>query len=185
MKKPKNFYVDNKKFLEDIIEYNKACEKAEKENKPKPRIPESIGSVILKIAQNFAIKPSFSGYSFKEEMISDAVENCILYFHNYDTKRINPFAYFTQIVYYAFIRRIEKEEKQRYALYKNFQHSIIHGGENHDLMSVFKDFGEDSESGNYHIINDFMKRFEKKEKEKKKKRATKAKSKMKEIQNGK
>lgn len=173
--KPKNMYVDNKKFFEDILEYRKAIRKAKRENLPEPRIPESVGLAILLIAQNLSLKPCFAGYSFKEEMIGDGYENCILYFKDYDPKKgTNPFAYFTQIIYYAFLRRIHKEEKNRYITYKNFQHSVIHGGDHHDIMAVLNDGGEAVTKDLYDNINDFMGRFEKKEHEKKVKRAAKA-----------
>lgn len=69
----------------------------------------------MKIATHLAHKPNFAGYSFKDEMVCDGIENCLQYIHNFDPKKSkNPFAYFTQIIFYAFLRRIQKEKKQLY-----------------------------------------------------------------------
>ena len=110
-------YVDNAKFLEAIKEYKK-----EVSLNPKARVPEYIGHCILEIAKRFASRPNFYGYSYKEELISDGVENCLQYLTNFDpNKSSNPFAYYTQICYYAFIRRIQKEKKQSYVKHKLLQ----------------------------------------------------------------
>lgn len=167
-KKPVN-YVNNKDFHEAIVEYRKKVKKCEKEGKDPPRIPDFIGSCILKIAQGLSNKPCFSSYSFKEEMISDAIENAILYFHNYNPEMgQNPFAYFSQISYFAFLRRISREEEIRYSLYKNFQETIVNSYDTGLLT--------DSEGNHvlptqlYDNINDFMERFERKKQDKKLKR---------------
>jgi len=177
-KKTTVHYVDNSRFLKEILEYKKAVRKAKRLKQQEPRMTNYIGECILKIAQKLANKPCFMNYSFKEEMISDGIENCILYFKDYDPKiGTNPFAYFTQIIFYAFIRRINKEEKNRYIIYKNFQYTMILGsssqaaGEHHDIISRFDD-GENHliSSSLYDNINDFMSRFEEKEEAKKIKR---------------
>lgn len=115
----KNEYVNNQTFLDSLLEYKKAVSEAQMENKPKPRIPEYIGECFLKIANNLAKRPNFCMYTYKDEMVSDAIENCLMYFENFDSeKSSNPFAYFTQICWYAFVRRIAKEKKQQYIKYK-------------------------------------------------------------------
>jgi len=113
MSKTKLQYVDNQEFFEAMRE-RIALVKAAKENgEPLPRVSEYIGSCIFKIATNFANLKSFSRYPFKEDMILDAAENCIRVIDNFDeTKTQNPFSYFTQITYYAFLRRIAKEKRQ-------------------------------------------------------------------------
>ncbi len=112
-------YVNNADFLQALIAYRENCEKAKKENKPEPSIPNYIGECFLKIADHLSRKPNFISYSFRDEMISDGIENCLMYFRNFDPdKSKNPFAYFTQIIYYAFLRRIMKEKKQLYVKYK-------------------------------------------------------------------
>jgi len=108
-------YIDNKKFLEEIINYKKEVKKAKRENLPKPGVNNYIGQCFMDIAENLAKKPNFANYPFKEEMIGDAVENCMMYTTNFDpAKSKNPFAFFTQIIFYAFLRRIQKEKKQLY-----------------------------------------------------------------------
>jgi hypothetical protein len=106
-------YVNNKEFLAALIEYRKAIEDAEVNGLPKPPIPNYIGECILKIATHLSFKPNFVNYMFKDDMISDGIENCIQYLHNFNPEKSqNPFAYFTQIIHYAFIRRIGKEKRQ-------------------------------------------------------------------------
>lgn len=121
-KKTTNEYVDNAKLYLEMVRYKKAIEDAEKEGKERPRIPEYVGECIWKIANNLSLNFNFINYSFREEMISDGIENCVLYIHNFDPEKSNsPFAYITQIVWYAFIRRIQKEKKQQYIKAKNLQ----------------------------------------------------------------
>lgn len=173
-------YVNNRQFYEAIVAHKAAVEKARKEGKPEPKIPDYIGECIMKIAEKLSTKPCFINYSFRDEMISDGIENCFLYFHDYDpdyqyekqpmesTKGPNPFAYFTQVIYYAFLRRINKEEKIRYTLYKNFQETVTHVSD----ASLLVD-GDDKHvvsTSMYDNINVFMDKFEKKEEEKKVKR---------------
>jgi len=115
-------YVNNKKMYEALCEYKKKVAEAEEQGKEKPRIPNYLGECFLMIANRLGTKPNFSGYTYKEEMISDGIENCIIVIDNFNSdKYSNPFAYFTQIIWYAFLRRIEKEKKQTYIRYKSFQ----------------------------------------------------------------
>ena len=111
--KEKPHYVDNKKFLEAMIEHRERCEKAAKRNRKKPEVTNYIGECFLKIANHLSYRPNFINYTFRDDMISDGIENCLQYMDNFNPdKSKNPFAYFTQIIYYAFIRRIQKEKKQ-------------------------------------------------------------------------
>lgn len=106
-------YVTNADFLHAIKEYRQSVHHARENGLPKPRVSNYIGDCILKIANHLSYKPNFINYTYREEMISDGVENCLMYIDNFDPdKSTNPFAYFTQIIYYAFIRRIQKEKKQ-------------------------------------------------------------------------
>mgnify|MGYP003338352137 CR=1 FL=1 len=117
-KKPKH-YVNNGDFLNALIVYKEKCAEAKKNGKQDPQIPDYIGECFLKIADHLSRKPNFISYSFRDEMISDGIENCLQYFNNFDpAKSNNPFAYFTQIIYFAFLRRIQKEKKQLYVKYK-------------------------------------------------------------------
>ena len=111
-KKKSEHYVNNKDFYQALVEYNKKVNEAKEKGLPKPRITNYLGDCFLRIANHLAYKPNFVNYMFKDDMICDGIENCVQYIHNFDIERTNPFAYFTQIVYYAFLRRIAKEKKQ-------------------------------------------------------------------------
>lgn len=112
-KKRSEHYVNNKEFLSALIEYKSKIVIASERGDPKPRITNYIGECFLKIANHLSFKPNFVNYMFKDDMICDGIENCVQYMHNFDPEKSqNPFAYFTQIIYYAFLRRIQKEKKQ-------------------------------------------------------------------------
>ena len=112
--KPKKpHYVDNKVFLAAMLEWKDLVNEAEEEGELIPPIPEYIGECFYKIATHLSYRPNFINYTYREEMIGDGIENCIQYAKNFNPeKSTNPFAYFTQIIYYAFLRRITKEKKQ-------------------------------------------------------------------------
>ena len=111
--KIKPHYVDNKRFLEAMIEYKEKCRIAEEKGKKKPDVTNYIGECFLKIANHLSFRPNFINYTYRDDMISDGIENCLQYMSNFNPEKSNnPFAYFTQIIYYAFIRRIQKEKKQ-------------------------------------------------------------------------
>ena len=121
-------YVNNADFLEAIIKYKKLCQEAEDSGDEQPIVPNFIGTCLYQIANRLATKPNFSGYSYKDEMIADGLENAIQALNNFDPeKSSNPFAYFTQIIWYAFLRRIEKEKKQLYIRHKVVENSMIQG----------------------------------------------------------
>ena len=106
-------YVNNADFLEALINYRTEIELAEKNEEEKPPLPDYIGECFLLIAQRLSYRPNFINYVFKDDMISDGIENCLQYIDNFNPEKSkNPFAYFTQIIYYAFLRRIQKEKKQ-------------------------------------------------------------------------
>jgi hypothetical protein len=169
MKKP-NHYINNSDFLAALIDYKTKCTLAKEENRPDPPIPNYIGECFLKIAEHLSRKPNFVSYPIREEMISDGVENCLMYFRNFDPdKSKNPFAYFTQIVYYAFLRRIMKEKKQLYVKYK--------ATEQFGIFDEFEMFEDDS--GNvrqfklYDNISEFIHNFEESKRKKKDKKLEK------------
>ena len=113
VRKRSEHYVNNKEFLAAIIVYKQSIKDAEAAGKPKPRITNYLGECFLKIATHLSYKPNFVNYMFKDDMICDGIENCVQYINNFDPeKSSNPFAYFTQIIHYAFLRRIQKEKKQ-------------------------------------------------------------------------
>ena len=112
-KRKSEHYVNNKEFLEALIIYRAQCARAEEAGKPRPRITNYLGECFLKIATHLSYKPNFVNYMFREDMISDGIENCVQYIKNFNPeKSSNPFAYFTQIIHYAFLRRIQKEKRQ-------------------------------------------------------------------------
>ena len=119
MAKNTTHYIDNKQFFLAMSEWKTLVIEAENIGEGRPPVSEYIGECFLKIAEHLAFKPNFMNYAYKEEMIGDGIENCLMYAHNFDpTKSKNPFSYFTQIIYYAFLRRIEKEKKQSYIKFK-------------------------------------------------------------------
>ena len=115
-------YVDNERFLSEMTVFRNEVIQAKTNNTERPRVPNYIGDCLFKIATHLARKPNFANYTFKEDMVSDGVENCLLYIDNFDPEKSkNPFAYFTQIIYYAFLRRIQKEKKHLYIKYKSME----------------------------------------------------------------
>jgi hypothetical protein len=134
-------YVNNKDFLAAIVEMREKKKEAEEKGLPKPIISNYIGECILKIATHLSYKPNFIGYSYRDDMILDGIENCIQYIDNFDpSKSSNPFAYFTQIIYYAFLRRIAKEKKQSYIKGKLIQ----------NIPFEMFELQEHDESGEFH-----------------------------------
>jgi len=112
-RKRSDHYVNNKELLEAMVVYRKKCAIAKEKGLEPPRISNYLGDCFLKIATHLSYKPNFVNYMFREDMIGDGIENCVQYIHNFNpAKSSNPFAYFTQIIYYAFLRRIQKEKKQ-------------------------------------------------------------------------
>lgn len=151
-------YINNKQLNEAMKDYILHLQQNKEKGLSKPVIPNYIGECIYSIARRLATKPNFSGYSYKEEMISDGIENCIMYLHNFNPdKSSNPFAYFTQIIKFAFIRRIQKEQKQQYIKIKNLENLVI-----------YDDYGETSHIDN-EISSEFVKNFENTNKKKKEK----------------
>ena len=113
VRKKSEHYVNNRELLEALIVYRAKVANAKENDLPKPRITNYLGECFLKIATHLSYKPNFVNYMFREDMISDGIENCVQYINNFDPEKSrNPFAYFTQIIHYAFLRRIQKEKKQ-------------------------------------------------------------------------
>jgi len=118
-RRAKEHYVNNKEFSHAVVDYVNEVNAAREKDKVEPKITNYIGSCFLKIAEGLSHKPNFFSYTYREEMVMDAVENCIKAIMNYNIEKAtrtglpNAFAYFTQISYYAFLRRIAKEKKQQ------------------------------------------------------------------------
>ncbi len=117
-KSTSHHYVDNKKFYEALCEWKDLVIEADECGEKRPPVSDYIGDCFLKMAEGLSRRACFINYDFREEMVGDAIENCILYAHNFKKEGKNPFAYFTQMMYYAFLRRIQKEKKQMYIKYK-------------------------------------------------------------------
>lgn len=165
----KAHYINNKDFLEKISEYKEKVELSKKENKKKPKLPDYVGECFMKIAENLSHKPNFLSYTFRDEMIGDAIENCLMYVDNFDPKKSNnPFAYFTQITYYAFLRRIQKEKKQLYVKYKSTE--IAGVLDEFDLNENEEGGGQFRQFEMYDNISVFIDNFERAKKEKKQKK---------------
>jgi hypothetical protein len=167
-------YVDNVKFCEALTAYRTACIKAEKRKRETPQISDYIGECFLKIATHLSRRPNFAGYSYREDMVSDGVENCLRYVRNFDPKKSkNPFSYFTQIIYYAFLRRLQAERKVQYTKYRVAERMVIDqdlatmpGYDRSNLDTAFLDHAN---------VQDFVKAFD----ERKSKQRLKARSRVK------
>jgi DNA-directed RNA polymerase specialized sigma subunit len=156
-------YVNNEKFLGEMTIFRNQVIEAKDRGEERPRVPNYIGDCLFKIATHLARKPNFANYTFKEDMVSDGVENCLLYIDNFDpSKSKNPFAYFTQIIYYAFLRRIQKEKKHLYIKYKNMENEVI----NQLVENNGEDFVLSHLNGAFHdsyseeFISEFIQTFE-------------------------
>jgi hypothetical protein len=147
-RKRSEHYVNNKEFLAALIAYKEIVEIAAIRGEPKPRITNYLGECFLKIATHLSFKPNFVNYMFKDDMICDGIENCVQYIGNFDpNKSSNPFAYFTQIIHYAFLRRIQREKRQL-----EIKNKIL---EKTGFDEVFFDDGVDgSNSSDYNSIKD-------------------------------
>ena len=138
-------YVDNKVFLQAMIEWKEKCKEAVDDEKRIPPVTNYIGECFFKIATHLSYRPNFINYTYKDDMISDGIENCLQYCSNFNPEKSkNPFAYFTQIIYYAFIRRIQKEKKQTHVKNK------IIASSNYEAYVTMP-----GDSTNYHISNSF------------------------------
>jgi len=145
-KTQKEHYVNNKEFLAAMITFKESVIYAKENNKERPPVTDYIGSCFLKIANHLSYRPNFINYTFRDDMISDGIENCLQYLDNFNPEKSNnPFAYFTQIIYYAFIRRIQKEKKQVTIKHKlimeaNYDDLTLQPGEDRDFKNQFTEF---------------------------------------------
>lgn len=153
-----NDYVNNKGFLEALTLLGKANRKAKREKLPEPRASEYIGKCIMLICNRLSLNKNFIGYSYRDEMISDGIEKCSAAIFKFDPVNYkNPFAYFTQIAWNAFIARIQREKKQSYIKHKNFINSYMMQ-EIHNYMDGDENKAV-SQSGST-LVDDFITKFE-------------------------
>ena len=115
---PQNKKREIKKWKQRVID-------AREVDDPDPPSTEYMGECFLKISENLAWRPNFINYTFRDDLVSDGIENCLQYVSNFNSeKSSNPFAYFTQIIYYAFVRRIQKEKKQTHIRNKMIENKV-------------------------------------------------------------
>jgi DNA-directed RNA polymerase specialized sigma24 family protein len=153
-------YVNNKTLFETMKTYKESYDKSKENNEELPRIPEYVGESIMLICNRLSYKYNFINYTYKEEMIGDGIENCLAAINNFKPDRSNnPFAYFTQIAYNAFIRRITKEKKQTYIKHKNMENMFL-------FNDLLHEFGHDENNNIYagnnknnHVVEDFEKKL--------------------------
>lgn len=160
MAKKKN-YVNNAEFYAAMVEYKKKCREAEDAGDEPPIIPNYIGTCIYEIANRLSYKPNFINYSYRDDMVADGLENAIIAINNFDPEKSkNPFAYFTQIIYFAFIRRIQKEKKQLYVKHKVIENSVVMGTANEKSETGGESGGTDYIDLNNDYMNNFVTNFE-------------------------
>lgn len=176
-KSKKEHYVDGAKLFSEMVEYKRLLKEHKKLGTGTTiKIPETIGLAVLQIAQRLSMKSNFALYTYRDEMISDAVENCLQYLDNFDPEKSkNPFAYFTQISYYAFLRRIVREKKQTYVKMKAFKELDVKGEFSHWVKKNADDMEitEDPYKSYFKISENDIKYFEGKTKKKKEKKSKK------------
>ncbi len=162
----KHQYIDNQKFLESLTEYKRLVAEYKAADRPLPRIPEFLGKCFYDICENMSRRSEFINYSYRDEMISDAHENCVQYWYTFDgSKSNNPFGYFSRLIWRAFVRRIHKEKKQQYVRYKMAFNSGILDNTNNLTDSDGNAITEvDSLADNMH---DFVQQYEQKIQDKK------------------
>lgn len=140
----KKHYVNNKTLYEEMVKYREKLLSSQEDGSSPPRIPNYIGECMMMICKKLSTKPNFMNYSYREDMIADGIENCIASVNNFDpTKSTNPFAYFTQIAWNAFIRRIQFEKKQTYIKHKNYQNSFLMNAYDEGVSMNTNEFSDD------------------------------------------
>lgn len=163
-------YVNNERFFEAMSEYRKDYLEAKDNGEETPPLPEYVGECILLMAERLSHRPNFMNYTFREEMIGDGIENCIMYASNFDPEKSkNPFAYFTQILYYAFLRRIEKEKTQLYFKFKKMNDTdgieeFVNNESSGDVVFQGSPMTADKKASIYEFIDNFEQKKEKKRK---------------------
>ena len=151
-KKESVHYVNNADFSQAVVEYVKKVNLAKEKGKPQPIIPDYIAQCFLRIAEGLSHKHNFIRYTYREEMVMDAVENCLKAIYNYNietatrTGKPNAFAYFTQITWYAFLRRISKEKKQQDIKLKYLSRASIE-----DFVETMEGSEENNISVNHYV----------------------------------
>jgi hypothetical protein len=173
-RKGANNYVNNKDFLAAMVVFRDSVIEAKEKGTEKPPVPKYVAECIILISTNLSYKPNFINYKFRDEMVADGIENCIQYINNFNPDiSSNPFAYFTQIIYFAFLRRIEKEKKYLYTKYKASEYANLNcetdDRQDHDQEADYNDKIQYSDWGEEFKSN-FIKNFEEKKRLKNKRK---------------
>lgn len=180
-KKKKQPYIDKVKFYEALKEYRRIYDDAVAEGNEPPEMPKYIGECFIAIGRNFAKKPQYFEYTWKDDMINDGVLDCVKYWRTFDPeKSTEAFSYFTQCFYNAFSRKLNEENKQKYIKYKTCENKGIFG--EYDKYIVESDSGElsddDKQSSyiSYENVSTYVSEYEEKIKRKKDEQKMKTKS---------
>ena len=153
-------YVDNRKFLIALIQHRRARNHAKIRGVDPPLVSEYIGECFLKIGTHLSFKPNFANYTYREDMVSDGVENCLVYMHNFNPRKSrNPFGYFTSVIYYAFVRRIQRERRHTYLRYKLIEEAVI-AGDTRTSQSATGEYHVDSSMLSFDNVQEFIRRFD-------------------------
>ena len=132
-------YINNRDFHNAIVKY---YEDGEKE------ISKYLVECFLEIAKRLAQKKQFRYYTYIEDMKQDALVNCIkaLRRRRYTSDKSNPFAYFTTVIYNAYLITIKKENKQKELEEKHYtdnRDTLYSNSGNTEADTVMKDFVDD------------------------------------------
>lgn len=163
-----NHYVDNKKLYTEMVKFISDCRAAAEKGQERPEIPRYIGYAIYSIANKLSTKSNFANYTYRDEMISDGIETCVRYVDRFNPDKYNnPFAYFTKIVYFSFLQRIEKEKKQTLVKHKVLENSVVMN----TLVEMDTSSGEHFDASHIDLSNekivDLIQKFERKRASKK------------------
>jgi hypothetical protein len=162
-KKKSDHYIDNQQFFAEISAWKLLVTAANEKGEKHPPVTHYIGECFMKIAEHLSRKPNFINYPYRDEMMSDGIENCLLYAYNFDpAKSKNPFSYFTQIIYYAFLRRIQKEKKQAYIKLKKIEMSDVDSSMKKWFRENFLKVGDNFETLPTFLTENDINSFEKK-----------------------
>ncbi len=176
-KKKKNHYINNKTFFEAIKQY-----KLDLKQNPNIQIPNYLGECIILICNKLSVSPNFFNYSYKEDMIGDGIISCFAALNNFDPdKSNNPFGYFTQIAYNAFVFRIEKESYQNYMKHKNLEHTFVLTDEiflEHNQVQKNDSAKEDGIRRHYEVIQKYEEKIERKKRKQEERKRLKNASKL-------
>jgi len=170
-KENESHYVNNKEFYSEMTEWKKLVDEASDVGEERPAITTYIAECFIKIAERLSHRANFINYPYREEMVGDGIENCLMYAHNFNPEKSkNPFSYFTQIIYYAFLRRIEKEKKQSFIKFKLLEREQDAGVATWFKENYFeKDKLKDAYASHFNLSDSDLKRFEPKKRKKKNK----------------